>query len=432
MVVYHNTDAQRTEFDINKARKNVEIQAHFFAPAVDPYGEYGPVRNDVFISIQNPADYATAYEGFDGSRNEEGARQREKLQAAGYDGGIMVEDGEVYEYFVFDSKNIKSATDNTGTFSNATGNILYQEQQSTKRGFFRFSPEMTERQIGLLKDADLSTFIHELSHSWLEELKADAARADAPDQLKADWEIIKGWLKSDGSLTVEQHEQFARGGEAYVMEGNAPSPELQSVFARFKRWLVNIYRTLKNLDVKLNDDVRGVFDRLLASDREITLARQAQKMTELFTSAEEAGMTAAEFAAYRKAGEAAHNAEVAILERKLMDELKREQQAWWKDARAEMRGMVEAEAHADPVYRAIRLLSTGKMFDGSEGPAMKLDRAALVRMFGEPFLKKLPRGFGYMYAKEGGVHPDQAAELFDGSSPHVRGTGHIPISGALV
>lgn len=296
------------------------------------------------------------------------------------------------------------------------GGVFYQRKKDQDRGYFRFSPQMAEREIGLLQNADLSTFVHELSHSWLEELKADAARSDAPDQLKQDWETVKAWLKSDGALTVEQHEQFARGGERYLMEGKAPSAELQGVFNRLQAWLKRIYQTLSGLNVSLNDDVRGVFDRLIASEEEITAARQGQKLVEIFATKEDANMTDAEFAAYRKSAEAAHLAEVQKLQQKLIREGQREHEEWWKAARATMRGEVLAEAEALPVYRAIRLLSTGKMFDGSEGPAMKLDKAAIVRMYGEPFLKRLPKAFGTIYAKDGGVHPDEVASLFGYSS----------------
>ena len=341
----------------------------------------------------------------------------EFLRNEGFDGVVLDRDKgsfgrEVKTIIAFDPNQVKSSVDNVGTFSKDTGNILYQGE-AKKRGFFRSSPDMTAREIGILKDADLSTFIHESSHSWLEELKADAARADAPGQLKNDWATVAKWLgNTDGEITREQHEQFARGGEAYFMEGKAPSAELQPIMQRFKSWLTSIYKTLTGLNVKMNDDVRGVFDRLLASEAEITQARQAQNMVELFATAEDAGMTTAEFAAYRKQAAQAHADEVEKLDRKLMQEKAREQAQWWKDARAAMRTEVEAEAHAAPVYRAIRLLSSGKMFDGTEGPVMKLDRAVLVKMYGEPFLKRLPRGFGYIYANEGGMHPDAVASLF--------------------
>lgn len=130
-VVYHNTNEKRTIFDINRARKGVEIQAFFFAPEIDPYGEYGKVRNDVFLNIKNPADYETALDGFlGGIHDNDGEIQRINLQEKGFDGGIMAEDGEVYEYFVFESNQIKSATDNVGTFDGENPNILFQEAPS--------------------------------------------------------------------------------------------------------------------------------------------------------------------------------------------------------------------------------------------------------------------------------------------------------------
>ncbi len=190
------------------------------------------------------------------------------------------------------------------------------QSAGVKRGFFRTSPDMTAREIGILKDADLSTFVHEISHSWLEELKLDASRSDAPEQLKNDWATISKWLgTTDGELSREMHEQFARGGETYLMEGKSPSTELQPIFQRFKSWLTSIYKTLSGLNVKMNDDVRGVFDRLLASESEIKQARQAQNMVELFATKEDAGMTDAEFAAYRKQAAQAHTEEVEKLER---------------------------------------------------------------------------------------------------------------------
>jgi hypothetical protein len=137
-VVYHNTNEKRTVFDINRARKGVEIQAFFFAPEIDPYGEYGKVRNDVFLRVINPADFESAFDGFQGGVHEnDGEVQRIRLQEKGFDGGIMIEDGEVYEYFVFNSNQIKSATDNIGTFDGSNSNILFQEAPPTDSEAFK-------------------------------------------------------------------------------------------------------------------------------------------------------------------------------------------------------------------------------------------------------------------------------------------------------
>ena len=61
-------------------------------------------------------------------------------------------------------------------------------------------------------------------------------------------------------------QKFARWAEQYLRLGIAPTPELAKVFARFKQWLTQIYQTLKGLGTPINEDVRGVFDRLLTTE----------------------------------------------------------------------------------------------------------------------------------------------------------------------
>jgi len=139
----------------------------------------------------------------------------------------------------------------------------------------RGSYQVAENLITIMQGADKSTVVHELTHSWLEEMKIDAARPDAPAQLKADWEILRRELAipESGEISRASHEQFARSGERYLGEGQAPSIELRGVFERFKQWLLDIYRELKNLNVEINPDLRGVLDRMLATDQEIADAR---------------------------------------------------------------------------------------------------------------------------------------------------------------
>ncbi|TAN59630.1 MAG: hypothetical protein EPN20_14760 [Magnetospirillum sp.] len=50
------------------------------------------------------------------------------------------------------------------------------------------------------------------------------------------------------------------------MEGKAPSAGLEGAFSRFRAWLVSIYRALHGAGNAINDDIRGVFDRLIATD----------------------------------------------------------------------------------------------------------------------------------------------------------------------
>lgn len=137
--------------------------------------------------------------------------------------------------------------------------------------------------IRLFKDADASTAVHELGHQWLEEMTADASHPDAPDALKLDNQVVRDWLgaKKDEPLSVAQHEQFARGFERYLREGKAPSAGLQSVFEKFKDWLTQIYKTVKNLRSPISDDIRGVFDRLLSTPDEEGVSSETQSAKEL-------------------------------------------------------------------------------------------------------------------------------------------------------
>jgi len=72
---------------------------------------------------------------------------------------------------------------------------------------------------------------------------------------------------------TKQHEAFAKSFEAYCMEGKAPTMKLQQIFESMKDMLLKIYKSLANRyfsDVKMNDDVRAIFDRWIADD----MARQ--------------------------------------------------------------------------------------------------------------------------------------------------------------
>lgn len=129
--------------------------------------------------------------------------------------------------------------------------------------------------IDVMKNADLSTFLHESGHFYLEVLGDLASSESAPKDIKDDFSTVLNWLgvESRDQIGVEQHEKFARGFEAYLMEGKAPSLELQSTFQKFKSWLVGVYKQLKVLNVQLTPEVSAVFDRMLATQSEIDQAQ---------------------------------------------------------------------------------------------------------------------------------------------------------------
>ena len=145
--------------------------------------------------------------------------------------------------------------------------LLYQgEDFAAPRG--SITPVDEGYLIRLYDKADLSTMLHETGHFFLLEMEQDIRAGIADASTIKDLAAIRRWLgaQGDAPLTRAQHEAFARGFERYLREGKAPSRELESIFARFRQWLVHLYRKATSLDVELNDDVRAVFNRMLAAE----------------------------------------------------------------------------------------------------------------------------------------------------------------------
>jgi hypothetical protein len=283
------------------------------------------------------------------------------------------------------------------------------------RGQIEIGPNR-QMNINLLKGADLSTFLHESGHFYLEVLGDLATKKDANELLKADFQTILDHLgvKDRSEIGTDQHENFARSFEAYLMEGKAPTPELRTAFSRFRAWMVSIYKQLKNLNVKLTDPVRKVFDRLLASEEEINAAEKNSSMQPLFSDPKAFGMSEAEAARYTKAIQEARVSAEDHLSQKLVDEVQREKTKVYKEAKVKIKDQVSQEVNADPLYIALSILQKGVLPNGDPLPEglhpIKLSKEALLQDYDKNFLNKLPKPF--IYAAKGGVHPDQVAGLF--------------------
>ncbi len=139
---------------------------------------------------------------------------------------------------------------------------FYQEETLYRDPKGAYSQRIDHRAvISLFERADASTFMHETAHFFFEELKAFASTSEKSAKML---DAVNNWLRSDGkTYTLEQTEQFARGFEQYLREGKAPSSYLKRVFDAFMNWMRNLYKTAKELNVKLNDEVRGVYGEIL-------------------------------------------------------------------------------------------------------------------------------------------------------------------------
>lgn len=292
----------------------------------------------------------------------------------------------------------------------APGTQLAQDHQ-TARGAITLSDGRAL--IELFKGQDMSTLLHESGHLWLEEMRADAARPDAPQQLRDDLATITKWMGVDDAskIEVEHHEQFARAAEAYFMEGKAPSSALAAAFAKFKAWLTTIYRSIASLNTPINDDIRGVFDRLIATDSEIDAARRSAHLRATFRDPTSAGMTEREFAEYAKTINGANAAAESALLPKVMEHVRKKRGSDYDAYRAKVKEEVTRDVDGRPEFQALEALRTGKLA-GDEAEGIKLDKLSakdIDAAYGAGTAEKMPKG---TTVKRGGVPPDNAADVF--------------------
>lgn len=260
---------------------------------------------------------------------------------------------------------------------------FFQKSNEGTRGQIQFRKDKKGAVIIMGKNADFSTFAHEMGHHFLELNMSYARRPDAPDQLKADMETVMKWagLDSDlgtwNSLTPEQktevHEKFAETFEAYMFTGKSPSNALREVFARFRTFMTAVYKNMArfmgiNPRADLNPEITAVMDRLVATQDAIEEVQRQRNLEMLITPemATELGIPFKEYDEMRQDHEAATEAAINELEQKTIKDL-----AWYRNlrnkhvaafnsqakrVRQQMREIAAKEVAEMPVYQAIAYL----------------------------------------------------------------------------
>ncbi|RKV80132.1 MAG: hypothetical protein D8H91_05540, partial [Alloprevotella sp.] len=186
-VFYHNTNADF--FAFNPLYNGSSTDAGWLGDGFYFYGEpsegqsYGEKKMSVFLNIREPY-YASEEENRSLSEQNDRSASlefREERESEGYDGVYF--NGDLrQETVVFSPTQIKSATDNVGTFDKENDDIrFYRGQHGEVRGFavggrIYLDPKM----------ASDETAIHEYTHLW-----ADALRRVNP----AEWENVKDLLR---------------------------------------------------------------------------------------------------------------------------------------------------------------------------------------------------------------------------------------------
>ncbi|WP_415993066.1 hypothetical protein [Desulfovibrio piger] len=197
-------------------------------------------------------------------------------------------------------------------------------------------------------------------------------------------------MAEDGDLTAEQwrevQEYAARGFEQYLGEGRAPVKELDGVFSRMMRWLKNLYASWRQyVGADLDDDVRRVFDRLLATDEQIRndpSLRAALELEQEFLA--DAGLTAAERRELEDLRDRAEAEVTARMDRAVARERGKRYRAAFAQAKESLQ--------ASPFWTFIREVSRRDkpLTDGEAGTG-GINRDSLVEYLGEDMVKDIAR-----------------------------------------
>ena len=204
--------------------------------------------------------------------------------------------------------------------------------------------------------------------------------------------FMDGSLDYSTDLEIGYHELWARGTEAYLFEGRAPSEALRKPMNKFSTWLVGVYGKIKNLNVTLDPEIRQVFDRLLATDAAINEERSRvlyQIPKELRDVA-----TEQELKELDQLNSQAQQEAKAEMQGRVAKELRSQRGAEYTEAQERITAEVSAEVLDRPEYAMLRIQAEGIDRDGNElqPGAPRLDRVSFEAIHGKDAAKKMPRG----------------------------------------
>lgn len=161
-----------------------------------------------------------------------------------------------------------------------TAPVAGQAAEGIRKGATLFTDE-GRAIISALEQPDFTTMVHEVGHVFRRDLDTTELQ-HVTNWLRDEYgknieiDVETGRFVDDGTRLVGAdgkrytkpqfaEEAFARAFERYITDGVAPTSTLQKLFESMKRWMLEIYKTVTGtpLDVRLNAEITGVFNRLL-------------------------------------------------------------------------------------------------------------------------------------------------------------------------
>lgn len=230
---------------------------------------------------------------------------------------VAVEDEHGTSYIILPGNKVYEES----TYEKLNPDYNYRVYRQEHKGSYAGAYDADQNILHVFEAANQSTVVHESAHWWLSMLNNIAADPELKELAKEDKmleatlqkaqkdrDAIRAWasyypdvMKEYKGTLIEKEfkeyeaaikkdpenkelqerfiqERFARGFERYLLTGKAPTKELQGTFRRFKKWLINLYKTtkeiIKNPENYLglkdpSDEVKEIFDHMVASEEEI-------------------------------------------------------------------------------------------------------------------------------------------------------------------
>jgi len=119
--------------------------------------------------------------------------------------------------------------------------------------------------ITFFQNSDATTAPHEMFHIFRREMAEDAHAPGASDAIRARYALMEDFVgaKPGKAWTRSQEEKFARAGEAFLMEGRAPSAALQPAFDSMKGFFLDVYSSADAAGLEISPQMRNVFNDML-------------------------------------------------------------------------------------------------------------------------------------------------------------------------
>lgn len=244
------------------------------------------------------------------------------------------------------------------------------------------------------------TIVHEFIHTMLNMVAL--AYEQNPDNAKLaklmeDITTLYGERGEEGAFSSEGQEAFVDTFMKYLYEGKAPTPQLKTAFAQFKRWLAWLYEQLKSSNLPISDEARSIFDRMLIVEREADSVL-AEFGLDTVQNLDEIGATPNAAAEQNSAIISDAKAQALI---RVSEELNKAE------------ALLKSEEYRAAYDRAMNELLTESNYIIArifrDNPDIRLSRELIIEQYGEEVLSALP---DYIYSENGTLSADDVMTMF--------------------